>query len=272
MTLMKKFISPFRLRYFHFLLSMTEKEITARYKFAILGIFWVVLKPFTQMVIMGMIFQFFIPVRVDNYFLFLFVGLLPWNFFSSTVARNASIIVDERQLIQKSSFPRETIVFSVVLSNLFHFLVAFALLLIALLVNKVLEGYSFVRLVEYFARILLTLPLCVWLTFIASGFSLLFSALNVRFRDVGFIVQVVMPLWFYGTPVLYTLNLLPSRFQFIFLFNPLTSIIQLFQHVLLRQPTMPFAFMVINMVLGVMISFLGWKIFAKESPKFNDWV
>ncbi len=266
------FLSHSQKQYLDFLLAMTEKEIKARYKFALLGFLWIVLNPLLQMLIMGIIFQFFVPVNVDNYFLFLFVGLLPWNFFSMTVIKNTAAIVNERQLIQKSKFPREVIVLSIIFSNLFHFLIALSLLLIALIGDKVIQGDSVSELLLYVQRVLLVFPLCLWLTFITSGFSLLLSALNVRSRDVSFMVQAIMPLWFYGTPIVYTLNLLPAQFLPFFILNPLTSIIQLFQYILLRQPTIPLHFMILNLLIGAAIAFLGWKVFQKESPLFDDWV
>jgi len=258
--------------YFDFLIAMTEKEIKARYKFALLGFLWVLLNPLLQMLIMGLIFQFFVPVKVDNYFLFLFVGLLPWNFFSMTVQKTAPAIVYERALIQKAKFPREVIVLSIVLSNLFHFLVAFGLLLVALIADKVLQGFTFSELLGYLIRVSMAVPLFIWLAYVTSGFSLLFSALNVRFRDVNFVVQALMPLWFYATPIVYTLNLLPAQFQGLFVLNPLVAIIQLFQYILLQQPMLPTDQILINLVIGGGIAFLGWKVFQLESPLFDDWV
>lgn len=263
---------PFQKRYIDFLLAMTEKEIKTRYRFSLLGFFWIILKPLVQMMVMGMVFQFFIPVKVNNYFLFLFVGLLPWEFFSTTVSKNTPIIVQERMLIEKANFPREVIVLSTVLSNFFHFLVAFSLLLLALTADKIMEGYTLVNIIIYLARMLFSLPLCVWLAFITSGFSLLFSALNVRYRDVNFIIQVIMPLWFYCTPIVYTLDLLPSYFRQFFFLNPVTGIIQLFQSILLNQPIMPFQYILFNFVTGIAICFFGWKLFQKESPFFSDWI
>jgi lipopolysaccharide transport system permease protein len=265
-------LSSAQKHYLDFLFTMTEKEIKARYKFALLGFLWVFLNPLLQMLVMGFIFQFFVPVKVDNYFLFLFVGLLPWNFFSLTVSKNAPAIVNERALIQKAKFPREVIILSIVLSNLFHFLIAFSLLLVALIADKFLQGYSPIELFYYIGRVLLSLPLCIWLACVTSGFSLLFSALNVRFRDINFIVQAFMSLWFYATPIVYTLGLLPLRFQFLFLFNPLTGIVQLFQYILLNQPTVPLTYLIVNLLFGAFVVLIGWKVFHKESPFFDDWV
>jgi len=92
-------LSPKQRHWLDFLIAMTEKEIKARYKHAVLGFLWVIINPLLQMLIIGFVFQFFIPVKVDNYFLFLFAGLLPWNFFSMSLSKTTPSIVYERSLI-----------------------------------------------------------------------------------------------------------------------------------------------------------------------------
>jgi lipopolysaccharide transport system permease protein len=258
--------------YLDFLLAMTEKEIKARYKFAVLGFLWIVLNPLLQMIVMGFVFQFFVPVKVDNYFLFLFTGLLPWNFFSMTISKCTPSIVFERALIQKAKFPRESIILSIVLSNLFHFLIALGLLILALFFDKVIEGYSFLQLLQYFLRIGLIVLLIVWLLLLTTGLSLLSAALNVKYRDVNFVVQAVMPLWFYATPVVYTLQLLPESFNFIFYLNPMTAIIEYFRVVLLNLPPQSVQLSVWSSLLTIALVWLGWWYFKEESKFFDDWV
>src|SRR5262245_48806610 len=99
--------------YLDFLWAMTEKEIKARYKKAVFGFLWVVLNPLFQMVVMGLVLSYFITI--PNYFLFLFTGLLPWNFFSLSLAKATPAFVNERNLLLKAKFPREAIPFSIIL-------------------------------------------------------------------------------------------------------------------------------------------------------------
>ena len=255
-------MSIFARQWWEFLFSMTEKEIKARYKMAILGFLWVFLNPLLQMAVIGIIFQFFVPVKVDNYFLFLFTGLLAWNFFSYTVTKNTPMIVNERMLIQKARFPREAIILSVVLSNLFHFLVALVFLLGVVMLTGKFSVASF---------LLLPLPL-FFLTILTSGLSLLFSALNVRYRDINFIVQAIMPLWFYATPVVYTLSLLPGKIRLLFYLNPMTGIVEWMRYLIIGLRITDYS----KLWIGIAISFLsfvvGTVIFLKESKTFDDWV
>jgi len=259
--------------WFEFVWAMTIKEIKARYKKAILGFLWIFLNPLLQMIVIGLIFQFFVPVKVENYFLFLFTGLLPWNFFALSVSRNTPIIMNERGMIKKSNFPRESIVLAVVFSNLFHLLVAWILLLLVLVFDKVFfDRYSLLQTTQYVLSILWTIPLIGWLTMLTTGFSLLFAALNVKYRDVNFLVQAIIPLWFYATPIVYTLQLLPDLFSLLLYLNPMTGLLEMFHAVLLKQPVYEPQLVAFNLFLSILFFLLGCWVFMKEAPYFDDWV
>lgn len=259
--------------WFEFVWAMTVKEIKARYKKAILGFLWIFLNPILQMLIIGLIFQFFVPVKVDNYFLFLFTGLLPWNFFSYSVSKNTPIIMNERSMIKKSNFPRESIVLAVVFSNLFHMVIAWAMLVAVLVADKIFfDHYSAEQLLNYLLTVMWTVPLIGWLTLLTSGFSLLFAALNVKYRDVNFLVQAVMPLWFYASPIVYTLQLLPDVFASLLYLNPMTGLIEMFHAVLLKQPVYDPELVALDVFLSICFFFLGCWVFMREAPYFDDWV
>jgi lipopolysaccharide transport system permease protein len=259
--------------WFEFLWSLTIKEIKARYKKAILGFLWIFLNPLLQMMMIGLIFQFFVPVDVDNYYLFLFTGLLPWNFFSFSVTKNSTIIINERGLIKKSAFPRESIVLSVVLSNLFHSMIAWGLLVLLLIGDKIVsDQYSFVQLSEYIFKVLWTIPLLGWLTLLTTGLCLLFASLNVKYRDVSFMVHALMPLWFYATPIVYTLQILPENLSRLLYLNPMTGLTEMFHYSLLNQPVFDMRLVVADFFLTVLIFIIGCVVFAKEAPYFDDWI
>jgi len=245
-----------------FVLAMTEKEIKARYKMAIFGFLWIFLNPLLQMLVMGFIFQFFVPIKTVNYFEFLFPGLLVWNFFSYTVVKNTPMYVNERALIQKAKFPREAIVLSVVLSNLFHFLIA--------LVMFILFEWLFNFKIHWW-RWCLVPGIVVWLTVLTSGLSFLFSSLNVKWRDINFGVQAIMPLWFYATPVVYSLDLLPAWLARWLYLNPMTAIVEVLRWTIMGTAVGWWG-LILSLVMTMIIFGLGVFIFKKESPFFDDWV
>jgi len=256
--------------------AMTVKEIKARYKHALLGFLWVLLNPLLQMAIIGFVFQFFIPVQVNNYFEFLFAGLLVWNFFSYSVLKAVPSFVYERALIQKAKFPRESIVLSLIFSNFFHFLISLMLFSSYLLISKIIFDQiklSFtVLLITIGIKILLLIIALAWSMFLTVGLSLIGASLNVRYRDVSFMFGAVMPLWFYATPVIYTLNLLPVSLQRLAYLNPMTSIVQLFQSIFVDLPLPTTEAVLLSLLSSLAILGLGLGIFKKESPFFDDWI
>lgn len=245
-----------------FLLGMTGKEIKARYKFAFFGFLWIVLNPVLQMLIIGFIFRFFVESPVDNYFIFLLAGLLPWNFFSYTLSKTTPAIVFERGLIQKAKFPREAIVLSIVLSNFFHSLIAF---------------FIFICISVFFTKItflssLLLLSALGWILILTASLSLFLSALHVKYRDVNFFVQALLPLWFYVTPVIYSSNLLPDIWQILLRLNPLTNIIELFQFSIAGTNNYSISSIILSLSFTILFSIFSWFFFRKESQFFDDWI
>src|SRR3972149_8002442 len=139
--------------YLDFLWAMTEKEIKARYKKAVFGFLWVILNPILQMVVIGLIFSYFI--KIPNYFLFLFSGLLPWQFFSLSLSKATPSIVYERTLLQKGKFPIEAIPISIILSNFFNMVISLALFLPVILFSTKISLTSIIVLI----------PILFWLLF-----------------------------------------------------------------------------------------------------------
>lgn len=245
-----------------FVLALTEREIKARYKRAALGFLWIIIQPIMQMLIIGIVFQFFVPFKTDNYFLFLFSGLLPWNFFSLSISKVVPIFVNERYLLKKANFPRESLPLSMILANFFHFSVG-AVLFIFLL--GIMRGFSWTNL--------LFIPVSLWLLFLTFFLGLLLSSWNVKFRDINFIVQAILPIWFYATPIVYDLSVIPDWFQIILHLNPLTFIIEVFRFSFLSMPIDDFGIkLAINVIFTFLIFYLAMIVFIKENNNFDDWI
>lgn len=253
-----------------FLRAMTAKHIKVRYKYAWLGFLWAIVNPLMQIIVMGTVVKFFIIVSIENYFLFLFAGLLPWNFFSLTLMTCTSLISDERYLIEKASFPREIVVLSVVLANFIHLLVSVGVLLTTLIVLNMASGKMVLSASEFF-HLLLLIPILFILLLFVSGLSLLASALSVRYKDINFLTQAIMPLWFYATPILYSLQKVPANFFPLFLLNPLTFMVSGFRFAVL-QTSIPMPVLLSGVAASILIFFVGWRVFQQESRYFDDWI
>jgi len=246
--------------YFDFLWAITEKEIKARYKRAVFGFLWVFLNPVLQMLIIGAIFQFFI--KMPNYFLFLFSGLLPWQFFSLSLTKATPSIVYERALLQKAKFPIETIPISIVLSNFVHMLFSFLVFLpiIFFIVRPPLVNLLIVALA------------LVWLFILTTGLTLLASSLNVKYRDMSFFVQTLLILLFYATPILYNLSLLPESKRLIFSLNPLSSIFELLHIGFFNEGRINAFLLVNNIIMSLFLISISIGVFNKNSKYFVDYL
>lgn len=252
-----------RIRHFWELMwGMTEKELRARYKHTVFGFVWLIANPFLQMLVIGFVFPLFVKNPVQNYNFFLFAGLLAWNFFSLSLSKVTPAIVNERHLVKKSAFPRSVIPLSIILSNLINYLVAFAIFLVPLL----FLGTVTVSSLGIFVSGLLLL-----IAFI-TGLGLLTSALDVRFRDINFFVQAALIIWFYATPIVYSLSQMPHTLRFLWRFNPLTAPVLLMQRGLVRSD-MPDAKLIgVNASIIMATVLAGIIIFSRESRNFDDWL
>ena len=248
--------------FFDLLLGMTEKELKVRYKNTFFGFLWVVANPLLQMLVIGFIFRFFIKEPIAHYYFYLFTGLLIWNFFTLSLIKATPAIVYERSLIKKAKFPRSVIPLSIILSNLVHFLLALGLLFIPLFF---IQTFSLAKMPHLIFGFLL-------LTTFTVGLSLLTSALNVRFRDVNFFVQALLMIWFYATPIIYTIFVIPRHLIWLWRLNPLTAVVQLFQYALVGATPPGPAMLLSNLLIICIVFILGIYVFQTESKNFDDWV
>lgn len=237
---------------------MTEKEIKSRYKKAFFGFIWFFLNPTLQVIIMGVIFSLFI--KIPNYFIFLFSGLLPWNFFSTTINRATPSFVYERSLIQKANFPLEIIPLSLVISNFVHLLTA---LLIFIPLLYLTNGLFLQNMIFIF-------PALIWLLIFTSSLSLIFSTLNVTYRDVNFFVQNSLILLFYGSPILYETSSIPLNLRYLFYLNPCSGIFELFHYSIVKNFRLDSGLIISNLLLTILIFFISILLFKKRSKYFID--
>lgn len=251
------------LRHFWELLwGMTEKELRVRYKNTVFGLLWILVNPLLQMLVISYIFPFFITVPIPNYSYNLLIGLLVWNFFSFSMAKTTPSIVNERALITKTRFPYITIPLSIIASHLIHFFIALLVIIIPAAFNGLLVPWRSIYFLE--ATILLVMTTC--------GLGLLTSSLNVRYRDITFIVQALLIVWFYATPIIYTLSFIPKGAQWLWHMNPFTVVIFLFQFALIGATPIPTSIIITNTSLIIIITIIGFLTFAAHEKHFSDFV
>lgn len=258
MSCMKKGFDHF----IQLLITMTGKELKVRYKNTIFGYLWMMINPLLQMLVIGFIFNFFIKEPIKNYNYYLFLGLLIWNFFSLSLTKGTHSIILERNLIKKAKFNHLVIPFSIILSNLTHLLLAFIVFIIPVI---------FLGTLTFWSLPIILLAFILLIAF-SSGLILLSSSLNVRFRDINFFVQAILIVWFYATPIVYSIDFIPEKFIWLWRLNPMVSILQLFQNGVLNFPMPDLTTFLVNIITIAVILVIGVFIFYKESKNFDDWI
>lgn len=246
--------------YFDFLFAMTEKEIKARYKKTTFGLLWMLFNPIFQMIVIGLIFSLFIKIPIENYFIYLFSGLLPWQFVSTSLVNSTESFVSNRTLLQKSKFSYEVIPLSIILANYYHFVLAFIIFILFM---------TLMGLISY-PNILFLIPAFIMLLLFVVGASLLTSSLQVKFRDIKYFVQAALMLWFYATPIVYPLDFIPVQFKSIFTLNPVTIIFELIHKAINIKSDLSGIYIIPNLLIVIFIFILGVYFFKKESKYFVD--
>ena len=252
--------------YRELLYFLVWRDLKVRYKQTVLGALWMILQPVVSMVVFSVLFGKLLKVPSGDvpYPIFAYAALLPWNYFASSLNRSARSVVGSAHLITKVYFPRLIIPIAGVLSGLVDFGIAF-LVLVALMVY-----YGVVPTVAVIG--LPALLLLAMLT--ALGFGLWLSALNVRFRDVNYLIPYLIQVWMYLTPVIYGSTLIPERFRFLLGLNPMTGVVEGFRWALLgsqladaQGPGMLFA---ISVVITAVVLVSGAVFFRTTERTFAD--
>ena len=209
--------------YRQMIFSLVRKDLRGRYKGSVLGFFWTFLNPLLQLVVYTAVFSYVLRVNIDKYYLYLFVGLIPWMFFSSSMTGGAASILAQKDLIKKIYFPREVIPISYVTSCFVNMLLTFLVIFAVVLISGV--GLN--------PLALLCLPIVMVVEYImALGIAMLTSAVTVYFRDLEHILGIVSMAWMYMTPIMYTKDMVPDKLLPLFNINPMTHVIECYRSIL----------------------------------------
>src|SRR3982750_2062084 len=201
--------------------TLTVHRIKVRYKQSVLGLAWAILQPLSLMLIYTVIFSVIakVPSEGAPYAVFAYAALLPWTFFSSSLTNATQGLVSHSQLVTKVYFAREILPLTYVSAALFDFAVASSFL-IALFI------YYGVGITVY---ALYAIPILALLTALATAFSLFLSAVQVRFRDIGVAMPLLLQVWMFASPVVYPLSAVPDRYRMLYVLNPMTGMIDSFR-------------------------------------------
>lgn len=247
-------------QYREFLKTSIKKEFRGKYKKSFLGVLWSFINPLLQLLVYALVFPYIMRVQVENYTMFLVVVLIPWNFFSSTISQSTSIIIASTGIIKKVYFPRVILPIANVTSNLLNFIISSVIVISALLISGIGIGQS-----------IIVFPLVLLIQYILSlAISLLLSSVTVYIRDLEYFINVLMMLWFYVTPVLYSIDMIPDKFKNILMLNPMTLIITSYREILYYKRIPDIGPLLILGGICIILLIIGYLIFNKCEKKFAE--
>ena len=243
-------------------LTLVWRDVAVRYKQTMIGAAWAILQPFLLMVVMTLVFGKFANFSSEGlpYPIFLYSGLLPWTYFAAALALVSASVVTNRNLVTKVYFPRVILPGAATIVPLVDFALA----------STVLAG-MWVWFGIYPNGAVVLAPLFLLLAVVtALGFGLWLSALNVRYRDIPFVVPFLISVWFWLTPVAYSTSPLEEHYQWILSLNPMTGVIEGFRWVLLDRAPPDVGQLALGVVVALLITITGAAFFRSSEPRFAD--
>jgi len=252
-------------RYRGLIQSLVARELKARYRGSVLGFFWSFINPLLLLLIYTFVFSFVIPrgtTDLEPYALFMFCGILPWTWFSSSLSESANVLMSGGNLIKKVLFPAEVLPIVTVLANMVHFFLGLPILAVFLIYYK--APPPLIELVWFpvviFVQLLLTL-----------GLSLVLSALTVHFRDIKDLLANLLTFWFFATPIIYAMGQVPEEGQRLLNFNPFTHLAISYQEILFYNGPFGHWKWLLALGAGSAVFFLfGYWVFDRLRDSFAE--
>jgi lipopolysaccharide transport system permease protein len=231
--------------YWDLLITLSIHRIKVRYKQSALGLAWALIQPLALMLIYTLVFSIFARVQTPGvpYPIFAYAALLPWTFFSTGLTTATNGLVSNSQLVTKVYFPREILPLSYIIAALVDLAVA----------SVVMVGMMAYYHVALTAAVVWVVPVTLILTMLLTSSSLVLSGLQVKFRDIGMAMPLVLQLWMFASPVVYPLEQVPARFRDLYMLNPMVGVIQNFRAALLGQPIEPRSLLISAVIALVLL-------------------
>lgn len=249
-------------QYRELLSELTMREIKQRYKQSVLGYAWVILNPFFQMLVMSFVFQFIMRIGEVGvpYAVYLYAGLLPWTLFSSSIASSMGALVGNAGLLTKIYFPREIFVVSTIWAKVIDYALASTVFILMMLYYHLPVTWN----------VLWFIPIFIIQMLFTYGLSLIMSAFNLFYRDIQYVMGLVLLLWMYLTPVIYPTELFPVQYRWIFQLNPMAVFINAYRQVILGGGMPNFVSLGVGLAVSLVLLLVGYKLFKKLEGQFAD--
>ena len=241
---------------------VARRELRLRYKQTALGVAWAVVHPLALMLVLTMVFSRIVKLDSEGvpYPLFSYAALLPWTFVATSTTLSMMSLVKDVELVTRIWFPRQILPIGSVLASLIDFTIALILFLVLLVSFGHPPGWTAIAIV----------PLIVIQLLLVLGLALFNSAVNVRYRDVKFIVPLGLQLWMFASPVVYSVAEVPERLRSLYLLNPVAGLIDGYRACLLHNRLPDWSSVGVAAAGALVIFVVGWWYFRRVEIHFAD--
>lgn len=247
--------------YREMIFSLVRRDLKGRYKGSVLGFLWTFINPLLQLGVYTLVFSVIMRSDIENYYLFLFVALVPWIFFSTSVSGGSSCIWAQQDMVKKIYFPREVLPIAFVTSQFVNMILSLLVVLVVILVsgngiNLVAFAYlPIIMIVEYL---------------LALAMAFITSSLTVYLRDLEYLLGIITMAWQFLTPVMYSIDLVPGRLMPIFNLNPMTPVIVAYRDILYYKSVPQLSTLAHAVFLGLCLMIIGIFTFGKLKKHFAE--
>lgn len=246
--------------YREFLKSNVKKDIRGKYKGSFLGVLWSFINPLLSVLVYVIVFPYIMRIKVENYLIYLITGIIPWTFFTSSINMGMISVLSNADIIKKVYFPRIILPISSVTSCLVNFLISCAIILLFCIGSGL--GISIQ---------LLWLPLIAIIQYIMLlGFTFILSAIEMYMRDIEHIINFILSMAFYVTPILYTPDIFPDNLVWVLKLNPMAYLVNAYRCIFFYQKIPNFLELGIVSVFSIVIFAIGYFVFEKLQKGFAE--
>jgi ABC-type polysaccharide/polyol phosphate export permease len=244
------------------IINLARRNFSLQFRGSFLGLLWAVLLPVIQLVVFVFLFQRVVPLGIENYPAFVYTALLPWNWFSASIVSAGDLFFVHRDLVRRPNFTPSTLAFVAALTNLLRYLVALPIIFVLVAISG--------RAITW-AVLLLPFIILIQGTLIV-GLSLFIATWNVFYRDVQQIAGVAVMLWFYLTPVFYSLENVGREYRIAFMLNPMAGLVQSYRAILYEGTVPDWSGLLVASTIAVAALGIGYLSYRRKIQEVYDFL
>jgi len=249
-----------------FVLGSVKREFQSKYRNSMLGAAWTVINPLAMIVVYTVIFSQVMRAKLPGidttfaYSIYLCAGILTWGLFSEIVGKAQSVFIDNANLLKKVSFPRLCLPIIVVANALLNFSIIFSLFTLFLAISDNFPGWVY----------LAVFPVLFINILFAIGLGVTIGVLNVFFRDIGQLFTIILQFWFWLTPIIYPISIIPESLRIYVQLNPMVNIMSAYQTILVRGELPQWQSLWTVSAISLLLCLIGLSLFRKHSGDMVD--